>query len=174
MKDLELTLTSLIVIGTLASLAGCGDSQKTKTSVTGGSEARTAEHAGDHGHSGHGAGPHDGTLADWGGGKYHVEFMVDHDKREATVFVLGDDEKTLSPIKTDEIQLSIIDPLMQVTLKAMPQEGDPEGFASRFVGNHQSLGVVQEYSGTITGVVDGTPYFGNFKEESHGAHDGAM
>ena len=57
---------------------------------------------------------------------------------------------------------------MQVILKAMPQEGDPEGTASRFVGNHESLGVVQEYEGTITGVVDGTPYSGNFKEEPHG------
>ena len=117
---------------------------------------------------GHGAGPHDGTLADWGGGKYHVEFTVDHDKQEGTVYILGDDEKSPSPIKAEEIQLSIKDPAMQVTLKAMPQDGDPEGTASRFVGNHESLGVVQEYEGTITGVIDGTPYSGNFKEEPHG------
>ncbi len=56
---------------------------------------------------------------------------------------------------------------MQVTLKATPQDGDPEGSASRFVGNHESLGVVQEYEGTITGVIDDTPYSGNFKEEPH-------
>jgi hypothetical protein len=129
------------------------------------------EHAGDHIHSGHGAGPHDGTLADWGGGKYHVEFTVNHDKQEAAVFILGDDEKTPSPINVEEIQLSISDPVMQVTLKAAPQVGDPEGSASRFVGNHESLGVVQEYAGTITGVVDDTPYSGDFKEEPHGAHD---
>ena len=73
-------------------------------------------------------------------------------------------------IKAEEIQLSIKDPAMQVTLKAMAQEGDPEGSASRFVGNHESLGVVQEYAGTITGVVDGTPYSGDFKEEPHEAH----
>ncbi|MCH8841016.1 MAG: hypothetical protein IH831_10180 [Planctomycetes bacterium] len=171
MKKLERTLTLLIVIGTLAFVVGCGDSQKTKTSGTKGSEEKSAEHADDHGHFGHGAGPHDGTLADWGGGKYHVEFTVDHGKQEATVFILGDDEKTPSPIKAEEIQLSIIDPVMQVTLKAVPQEGDPEGSASRFVGNHESLGVVQEYAGTITGVVDGTPYSGDFKEEPHGVHD---
>lgn len=121
------------------------------------------------GHS-HGAGPHDGTLADWGGGKYHVEFTVDHDKQEATVYVLGDDEKSASPIPAEEIQLSIKDPPMQVTLKASPQEGDPEGSASRFVGNHEGLGAVQEYEGTITGVIDDTPYSGNFKEEAH-AHE---
>jgi hypothetical protein len=119
---------------------------------------------------GHGSGPHEGTLADWGGGKYHVEFTVDHDKQEATVYILGDDEKSPAPIAAAEIQLSITDPAMQVTLKAAPQEGDPEGSASRFVGNHESLGVVQEYAGTITGVVEDTPYSGDFKEEPHGAH----
>ena len=168
MKNLETTLTSLIIIGTLAFVVGCGDSQKTQTSGTEGSRAKTAELSNDQGHSGHGAGPHDGTLADWGGGKYHVEFTVDHNKQEATVFILGDDEKIPSPIEAKEIHLSIIDPVMQVTLEAAPQEGDPEGTASRFVGNHESLGVVQEYAGTMTGVIDGTPYSGDFKEEAHG------
>ena len=163
MKKLELTLSWLIAIGTLAFVAGCGDAQQPATSGMNGNAQQPARH------SGHGAGPHDGTLADWGGGKYHVEFTVDHDKQEATVFILGDDEKTPSPIKAEEIQLSISDPVMQVTLKAAPQEGDPEGSASRFVGNHESLGVVQEYAGTITGVVDGTPYAGDFSEQA--GHD---
>ena len=168
MKKLKLTLTSLMLIGTLAFVAGCGDSQQ---SATPGPEAngQHAEHSDDNhaDHAGHGAGPHDGTLADWGGGKYHVEFTVDHGKQEATVYILGDDEKTATPIKAEEIQLSIKDPMMQVTLKAKPLDGEAEGSASRFVGNHKSLGVVQEYAGTITGVIDGTPYSGDFKEESH-------
>ena len=73
---------------------GCGDkaAQKPATPTTDG-------HGHPHGKGGHGAGPHDGTLADWGGGKYHVEFTVDHDKQEATVYILGGDEKTPSPIK---------------------------------------------------------------------------
>ena len=164
MKKLELTLTLLIAIGTLAFVIGCGDSgQPAKTETTGNSQQPAS-------HSGHGAGPHDGTLADWGGGKYHVEFTVDHGEQEATVYVLGDDEKTPSPIQAKEIQLSIKDPVMQVTLKASPQDGDPTGSASRFVGNHKSLGIVQEYAGTISGVVDGTPYSGDFTEEPHEAH----
>ena len=127
-------------------------------------------HEGEDGHAhagGHGAGPHDGTLADWGGGKYHVEFTVDHEKQEGTVYILGADEKTPTPIKAAEIQLSITDPMMQVTLKASPQEGDAEGTASRFVGNHEKLGVVQEYAGTISGVIDDTPYSGDFAEVAH-------
>ncbi|MEZ6150217.1 MAG: hypothetical protein R3C09_08850 [Pirellulaceae bacterium] len=122
-------------------------------------------------HHGHGAGPHDGTVADWGGGKYHVEFTVDHDKQEATVYILGADETTAIPIDAAEIDLSISDPAMQVTLKATPQDGDPAGKASRFVGNHEKLGVVQEYAGTIAGVIDGTPFSGDFKEAPHGEHD---
>lgn len=160
MKKLELTLTTLIAIGALAFVVGCGGSEEPSTPENKDGEQKSGAH-------GHGTGPHDGTLADWGGGKYHVEFTVDHDKQEATVYILGGDEKTASPIKAEEIQLSIKDPVMQVTLKAAPQEGDPAGSASRFVGNHESLGVVQEYVGTISGVVDDTPYSGDFKEEPH-------
>jgi hypothetical protein len=159
----------VVAIGIFAFVIGCGGPQPPAPSGSAGKARQTAND--DHGHAAHGAGPHDGTLADWGGGKYHVEFTVDHDKQEGTVYILGDDEKTPSPIKAEEIQLSISDPAMQVMLKAMPQEGDPEGSASRFVGSHENLGVVQEYAGTITGVVDDTPYSGDFKEEPHGAHD---
>ncbi len=127
----------------------------------------------DHGHKheGHGAGPHEGTLADWGGGKFHVEFCVDHDKQEATVYILGDDEKTATPIKAAQILLSITDPKFNIELAAAPMDGEAEGMASRFVGKHESLGKVQEFAGTISGEVDGTPYAGDFKEEPHGEHE---
>lgn len=115
----------------------------------------------------HGLGPHDGTVADWGGGKFHVEFTVDHDKQEATVYVFGGDEKTPTPIDAPEITLTIKEPSLTAKLKPSPQDGDPEGQASRFVGTHEGLGVVREYEGSMSGVVDGTPYSGNFKEESH-------
>ena len=118
-------------------------------------------------HAAHGAGPHEGAVADWGGGKFHVEFTVDHDKQEATVYVLGDDEKTARPIKAATILLSINDPKFQVELAAAPLEGEAEGTASRFVGKHESLGKVQEFAGSISGEVDGTPYVGDFKEEPH-------
>lgn len=150
-------------------LAGCDDAEQADAP----SEAEQATHLeDDHAHEEHthGAGPHEGTLADWGGGVYHVEFTVDHEQQQATVYVLGDDGATPAPIAAEEIQLSITDPAMQVTLKAVPQDGDPEGASSRFVGTHESLGVVQEYAGTVTGVVDGTPYSGDFKEEPHAAH----
>lgn len=152
---------------TLTLALGCGGGDQPAPAKT--SPAKD-DHSHAHGHDGHGAGPHDGTLADWGGGKYHVEFCVDHDKQEATVYVLGDDEKTAVPIKAETILLNIKAPKFQVELAATPLDGEAEGTASRFVGKHESLGKVQEFAGSISGEVDGTPYAVDFKEEPHGEH----
>ena len=159
MKVLMNVALLLAVLGVI----GC----KQETSTTTSAVAPADEHAGEKPHAGHGSGPHEGTVADWGGGKYHVELIVDHTKQEGTVYVLGADEKTPTPIAAESIELSITDPVMQVTLKAAPEATDPAGKASRFVGNHEKLGVVQEYAGTISGVIEDTPYSGDFKEEPH-------
>jgi hypothetical protein len=137
--------------------AGCGSTgpQADKKAETG----APAEH-------GHGAGPHGGAVADWGGGAYHVEFTVDHDNKQATVYILGSDEKTPAPVKAEKLLLSINDPAFQVDLLPKPQEGEVAGASSRFVGNHENLGTVQEFAGTISGEVDGTPYAGDFSEEA--------
>jgi hypothetical protein len=119
----------------------------------------------DEGHS-HGAGPHGGVVADWGGGAYHLEFIVDHNKKTATVYVLGSDAQTIKPIKADKITLSIDDPAFQVDLAAQPQEGEASGESSRFVGEHDNLAVVREFSGSITGELSGTPYAADFAEEA--------
>ena len=119
-------------------------------------------------HGAHGAGPHGGTISDWGGGKYHVEFTVDHGTKEATVYILGSDEKTPAPVKASKLLLSINDPAFQVELTAQQLEGDAAGTSSRFVGKHENLGKVQEFAGTISGEVEGTPYAGDFKELPEG------
>lgn len=169
-------LNKVLALFVLTGFVGCNQPAEPVAKAPTQSES---DHGHDHGPGGHdhseeghahGVGPHDGTVADWGGGKYHVEFTVDHDKQQATVYILGSDEKTATPIDAESIELSIKAPEMLVTLKASPQESDPEGKSSRFVGTHEKLGVVQEYAGTMTGVVDGTPYSGDFKEEAHGDH----
>lgn len=163
--------TSLLFTLTLA--LGCGGgSQPAPTSKPNSTVGASTPAKDGHDHAGHGAGPHEGSLADWGGGKFHVEFTVDHDKQEATVYILGSDEKTATPIKAkdDEVLLSIQAPAFQVTLHAVPLEGEAEGTASRFVGKHESLAVVQEFAGTISAEVDGTPFAGEFKEEPHDTH----
>ena len=54
---------------------------------------------------GHGNGPHEGVVFDFGGGKYHGEFKPSHTKKDATVWILGADEKTPAPIKAEKLQL---------------------------------------------------------------------
>jgi hypothetical protein len=161
-------LATMIAAAAVALSVGCGREPAAPTAGQAPPPVKAPEAEGEHGHS-HGSGPHDGTLADWGGGKYHVEFTVDHGKQEATVFILGSDEKSPSPIKADKVVLTIVDPSMQVDLLPMPLEGETTG-ASRFVGKHEGLGKVQEYQGTISGEIDGTPFSGDFKEEPHGDH----
>ncbi|WP_425619026.1 hypothetical protein NA78x_002755 [Anatilimnocola sp. NA78] len=123
---------------------------------------------GDMGHT-HGEGPHGGTLTDWGGGTYHVEFTVDHDKKEATVYIIGGDAKSPQPIKASSVHLVINDPMTELDLAAKPLEGEAEGTSSRFVGTHDTIGIVKEFAGTISGQIEGTPYTGDFKEEPHDA-----
>jgi hypothetical protein len=150
----------------IAALTICGLSLLGCSEKPAPAPATTAPPAAAGGHS-HGAGPHGGAIADWGGGAYHVEFTVDHDKKEATVFVLGSDGNTSKSIKTDKITLSIDDPAFQVDLAAQPQDGDAEGESSRFIGQHDNLGIVREFSGSIAGELDGTPYAADFAEEAH-------
>jgi hypothetical protein len=148
-------------------LVGCGEKTPEKAASSA-KQSGTPEMSESGGH-GHGAGPHDGTLADWGGGKYHVEFTVDHDKKEATVYILGSDEKTPEPIAADKLLLTINEPKLQTDLLPDPLDGESSGNCSRFVGTHDGLGTVMEYEGIISAEVDGTPYAGNFKEEAHGS-----
>jgi hypothetical protein len=142
-------------------IAGCSSPPPptADTKAKGGAPAEHAEHA---------PGPHEGLVIDWGGGKYHAEFTVDHEKKEATVYILGSDEKTPAPVKAASITLSINEPAFEVELKAQPLEGEGGGTSSRFVGTHDNLGIVREFEGTIIGEIEGTPYAGDFKEGPHG------
>jgi hypothetical protein len=159
-------------IASLACLVGCQPKApvgKTNASVK--SDQGHNHQDGAHTHSAHEVGPHDGTMTVWGGGKYHAEFTVDHETKEATVYLVGSDEKSPSPIRTDKVLLSIKQPQFQVELAAKPLDGESNGRSSRFVGFHDNLGVVQEFAGRISGEVGGKPYSGDFAEEAHVGHD---
>jgi hypothetical protein len=159
----------------LAASIGCGGPAANMAAKSdaghGHDHAKDKDHGHDHGHdhAGPSGGPHGGTVADWGGGKYHVEFTVDHDQQTATVYILGGDAKTAAPLaaKDSELALTIREPAFEVRLKAAPLEGETGGKASRYTGKHASLGKVQEFAGSIIGEIDGTPYSGDFKEEPH-------
>lgn len=169
----SLALPSLVLATSLT--AGCG-TQPAAPSQTA-SQPKTAVDHNDtparnrhevEGHD-HAPGPHGGTIVDWGGGKYHVEFTVDHDKREAVAYVLGPDEKTPTPIKADDsgLLLTLTEPATQLTLTARPLPGETANACSCFAGTDDTLGIVREFAGTISGLVNGTPYAGDFAEEAH-------
>ena len=96
----------------------------------------------------HGDGPHGGIVFDFG--KWHGEFTVNHEKKEATVYILGGDAKKSAAIKVGTLELSIDEPKFSVELKATPVDSDEKGSSSRFVGVHENFGKEQEFSGTVT------------------------
>ena len=126
--------------------------------------------AGENAHHGeghvHAAGPHGGVVVDWGGGKYHVELAIDPAKKEATVYVLGSDEKTPTPITTADgsVLLTFTTPSLQLSLQPMPLDGETAARASRYSAIHDQLGMKQRVAGSISAEVDGTPYAGDFKQ----------
>lgn len=156
----------MTLLGLFFLAAGCGESTEETDTSDGPVPAETSVTE-EEGHS-HGEGPNGGVVSDWGGGEYHVEFTVDHDQQEATVYVLGSDAQSPAPIEAEQLLISISQPAFQVELMPVPLEGEGEGTSSRFVGKHEQLGVVQEFAGTISGEVAGTPYAGDFQEEAHG------
>jgi hypothetical protein len=111
-------------------------------------------------------GPHKGAIAEWGDHDYILEFTVDHDTKEATVYVLDGKAKDPKPIPSKALTLSLKQaPAVTFTLDPKPQAGDPAGQASRFVGKHDTLAEKKEFSGTLSGDVSGKKYSGTFKEE---------
>jgi hypothetical protein len=149
---------SILGLGLLAAvLLGCGQPPADKPTPQPKLAATHDEHD-------HGAGPHGGAIGDLGGGAYHFEFTVDHDKRQAVVYILGGDAKTPAPVKADKLLLALKDPMVQIDLAAEPLEGEA-GTSSRFVGHDDALGKVQEFAGSVTAEIEGTPYSGDFQEK---------
>lgn len=117
-------------------------------------------------------GPHGGALAEWGNEEFHAEFLVDHGKKEATVYILdGLADKTV-PVKEETLTLIIknVQPPANITLKADPQKDDPKGRASRFTGRHDALAKEMEFEGEISGKIGDKAYTGEFKEKAHKGH----
>jgi len=153
----------------LAVLTGCGDKPKTQPSASTATPGAAtpkpgSEEKDDHDH---GAGPHKGTIGEFG--SKHIEFVVNHDTKEATIYILGGDAVKPSPIKAEKITLTIKEPAFKVELKAVPDKDDPAGKASRFVGKDDRFGVKQEFAGEVDALDDTKPYHGDFEEKDEKA-----
>ncbi len=79
---LGLFLTTALVL-----VVGCSDSGKTGTQK--GTQVSEKVHKHEHPEEG----PHNGALAEWGDAEFHAEFTVNHEKKEARVYILGPDRK---------------------------------------------------------------------------------
>lgn len=97
----------------------------------------------------------------------HAEFKADHAKQQATVWILDGEVTEYVPIEAKTIQLTLtnVTPPVDITLTASPQEKDPKGKSSRFVGTDKALGKEMKFKGTITGKVGDTPHSGKFEEK---------
>lgn len=158
-------LTLVLVLGLL--LAGC---QKQTPPASGPAPAKSGSATADkHDHS-HEEGPHGGVVAEWGDHEYHAEFTVDHKTKTVTVYVLDKHAARAPKIdaaKVGKVMLTIttVQPPLTLELKPEPSKTDAKGIA--FVGTHDAFAKEMEFSGNISGTIDGKPYSGDFKEEAH-------
>lgn len=144
-----------------AVVIGCGSTAPTTPPSAAGPTEKVHQHGE--------IGPSGGVLASWGNEEYHAEFTVDHATGEATVYILDGTAKKVTPIDAKTVTLSLKEtPPVVVTLEAKPQDGDPPGQSSRFVGKHDALKTVKAFSGSISGKAGGKNYTGDFAEKPAG------
>jgi hypothetical protein len=133
----------------------------------------------------HGVGPNGGVVFDLG--SYHAEFTVDHDKHQVAVQFLGADEQSLTLVVAKDLVLSTNETTTEdgTAVSAMTiylQPLNPKnGKASTYVGEDLGIAQVVDFSGVLTGEIDGKPAFGEFDEATvdrsheHGTpHDGVV
>lgn len=113
----------------------------------------------------HGNGPHGGVVFDFGGGKYHGEFKPSHPDKNATVWILGADEKTAMLIKAEKLKLVVSNTNPKIEIELLPTDKDKDGKASTFTGKDNGFAVEMEYKGTVTFTIDGKQFSGDFEEK---------
>lgn len=134
---------------------------------------------------GHGAGPNGGVVFDLGSN--HVEFTVDHEKSECYLLFLGEDGKSAGPVEAEEFVMNIEETktadgkkVPQMTFVMLPAD-TKDGKAAKFVGTDPGISNVADFTGVVSGSINGKPAEGKFAETGgdHGhdhatAHDGVV
>ena len=162
----KIRLSTILAISLIVAF-GCRKEQPVSTKDGG----KPAVNRNDDGSHGHDVGPHGGPLAEWGDGEYHAEFTVNHDSREATVYILGPDAQQPAPIDADRVLLSMQNPRVQVELRPLPRASDEKGGSHRYVAKHDVFATERQFAGSISAVINGKPYIGEFQEKQHeGGH----
>lgn len=146
----------------VALAAGCGEPAK-----SGGKKDAPAKVVSKQDSHTHEKGPNGGVVFDLG--KHHGEFTVDREKKECTILVLGEDEKTPTPVAAKELTLTTKEAktrdgkaVAAMTIKMVPKD-EKDGKATKFGGSDPGLGHVVDFEGTVVGEIDGKPAQGTFK-----------
>lgn len=160
--------SQLLTIGIASFFTGCGTSAK--PTVTG--EPPPLAHS-DDAHPEEG--PHHGHLIELGEDEYHAELAHDDKTKTVTVYLLDKEAKAAVAIPDKEIVLNLMvdgKPL-QAKLAANPQEGDPEGEASRFTITDETVLEAHDApktTGRLRVTIAGKEYNGVVEHKAHADH----
>ena len=125
----RVSLASTLAFATSLLLAGCGGGKQDEFKPLENQPEQVEME--DHHHD---EGPHGGHIIDLGDHEYRAELTMDEQSRQVTVYLLEHDTDDPVAIEDESITLNLRagDQPTQVALQPAPQEGDPEGKASRF------------------------------------------
>jgi hypothetical protein len=115
-------------------------------------------------------GPHGAPLASWTD-EYFLEVCIDRATMEATVYVSKGTITQIEAIPTPTLtlQLTNVDPPMDIQLNALPREEDPKGSSSCFRGTNPLFASHASLYGTISGKLGANEFVGEFDERARSA-----
>ncbi|HIQ22274.1 MAG TPA: hypothetical protein EYH34_13700, partial [Planctomycetes bacterium] len=185
-------LCAIIAVTLYTTLAGCGSAgpspEQTDSASPPAREAAGHDdhqghaHAGDPDHAHPTEGPHGGRLIELGAEEYHAELLHDEETHRVTIHLLDAAGKEPVAVPSAEITLQLLrnGQFASYTLAASPDQGDPEGAASRFETVDTALCDAlchdEELRGRLQVTISGKAYTGTIEHkghEGHEAHEGA-
>lgn len=112
-------------------------------------------------------GPHGAPLAYWAD-DYLLEVCIDRAAKEATVYVMRGKITQPEPLATPALtlQLTSVDPPLDIQLNPSPREEDPKGSASCFRTTNAAFEPQGAFYGIISGKVGENEYVGEFDERA--------
>ena len=115
-------------------------------------------------------GSHGAPIASWAD-DYLLEVCIDRATKEATVYVSKGSvpQPEALPTATLTLQLTNVEPPMDIQLNASPREEDPKGSASCFRGTNAAFASDAAFYGTVSGKVGDNEYVGEFDERARSA-----
>ncbi len=159
MKPLNLMASLLLIAGLWT--VGCSSSTESTPAGSDTTAVAVTEHT-------HGTGPNGGVVFDLG--SHHAEFGVSHPEKQVTILFLGNDEKSPTAVAATEFILNIQESktadgtvVAPMTITMLPVDATG-GKATTFVGSDPGIGNVADFSGTLSGEIDGKPAMGEFAE----------